>query len=166
MAVAFGIRGDKLIVCRCGHYSHDHTKWNTEYSKCRYSGSNSKYGNACKCEGVSNSGLLIVGNNNAPTFRYGMMRHRVDVTGKEWEVHYPLDVPLQMDSLDVEWLVSECERCLRSVSFEGDDRLYPWSRLARSEGSTVSLLQVLLLCEECNSEMGEDGNESFRIRNG
>lgn len=153
MAIAFGIREETLIVCRCGHYSHAHTKWGTEYSKCRYGGGRNTYGSQCKCEGVSDGGLFKVGDKNTPHFKYGMLKHRVDKTGKEWEVHYPLDAPLNMDSLDVEWLVKECERCQRSVTCEGADRLYPWSRLARVEGSTVSLLQVLLLCEECNSEM-------------
>lgn len=65
---------------------------------------------------------------------------------KNWEPHYPLTRPLGQDGLDVTWLVSECERCLREVSWEGDDRLHPWSRVEVS-------LQVMLLCEECNAEM-------------
>lgn len=75
-----------------------------------------------------------------------MKKHRVDQTLRAWEPHYPLAIPLAQEGLDVTWLVSECGRCLRSVSWEGDDRLYPWSRVEVS-------LQVMLLCEECNADM-------------
>ena len=104
------------------------------------------YGSACKCEGNEHGQLLEVGTSNSPVFSYGMKKHRTDKTLKAWEPHYPLTIPIAQDGLDVTWLVSECSRCSRTVSWEGSDRLYPWSRVEVS-------LQVMLLCEECNHVM-------------